>query len=444
MATSLLSPPHPSSTLVNISDDADPRLIRVLAPSTSNPTAFESKCASAISAGDAAGLLRTVIDAGAIAGLLKADYTTDEAVSAFSLLTVYLERVDDKKVERGLCGALADAVGKAGKGDDGAEGNKGEKQSAMVAALFNLRTDGNEKVKLLTKIVELSDVLALSPSEPRGVSALADMLDASSIKASLVLWGGDDTIDNATLRPLYKAVSNGMDRVLAKLEKNDNEEDKTVKMKIEAAKKRKQTYMLLLLETYKNESKINSEVTAYAREASIYAIRDPITLFSTQRRILSLPAVSALKKSESALYDLLKIFMEGKLQDYRDFTAMPDKMTVFATFKLNEDECMRNMCLLSLVSLASEHEEIPYSAIASTLNIKEDDVERWVIRAVGSGLMDAKMDQLRKVVLVERCAVRQFGTKEWTALKHRLDKWKTNVKGVLDALDKSGAVADGQ
>jgi translation initiation factor 3 subunit M len=135
--------------------------------------------------------------------------------------------------------------------------------------------------------------------------------------------------------------------------------------------------------------------------------------------------------------------MEGKLQDYRDFTAMPDKMTVFSTFSLDEGACMKNMSLLSLVSLAGEHEEIPYSAIASTLNVKEDDVERWVISAVSSGLMEAKMDQLRKVVLVERCAVRQFGIKEWTALKGRLDKWKSNVKGVLDALEKSGAV-DGQ
>lgn len=138
--------------------------------------------------------------------------------------------------------------------------------------------------------------------------------------------------------------------------------------------------------------------------------------------------------------------MEGKLQDYRDFTAMPDKVSVFQSCGLSEVESMKNMCLLSLVSLAGEHEEIPYSAIASTLNVKEEEVEQWVIRAVSSGLMEAKMDQLRKVVLVERCAVRQFGMKEWTSLKVRLDKWKGNVRGVLDALEKSGAVVavDGQ
>jgi len=429
---------HPSSTLVNISDDADPRLIRVLAPSTPNPSSFESACANAIAAGDAAQLLRTVIDNGAIAGLLGNDYTLEEAVSAFSLLTVYLDRVEDMGVEKDLCGALAAAVGGQAGGEE--DTMRREKQSAMVAALFNLRSDGTEKVKLLTNIVDLADVSALTPGEPRGVSALADLLDYdASLKSALVVWGGGaDGIANEDLRALYKAMSRGMDRVLGALGKME-EQDKTTAIKVEAAKERKQTYLLLFLETYKEESQLDKEAATFAQEASLQAIRDPIHLFSTQRRILSLPAIAALSKSQPALYDLLKIIMEGRLQDYRDFTAMPDKMTVFGTFGLNEEECMKNMCLLSLVSLAGEHEEIPYSAIASTLNIDENDVERWVIRAVSSGLMEAKMDQLRSVVLVERCAVRQFGKKEWSALKARLDKWKANVKGVLDALDKNGA-----
>eukprot|EP00578_Thalassiosira_sp_NH16_P031192 CAMPEP_0181080380 /NCGR_PEP_ID=MMETSP1071-20121207/2536_1 /TAXON_ID=35127 /ORGANISM="Thalassiosira sp., Strain NH16" /LENGTH=441 /DNA_ID=CAMNT_0023161853 /DNA_START=167 /DNA_END=1492 /DNA_ORIENTATION=- len=432
------SPPHPSSTLVNISDDADLRLIRVLAPSTTDPSSFESACASSISDGDAAGLLRTVIGNGAIAGLLTGGYTIDEAVSAFSLLTVYLDRVADAKVERELCVALADAVGDA---EENGEDGRREKQSTMVSALFNLRSDGNEKVKLLTRIVELADLSALSPGEPRGVVALADLLESSNLKSLLALWGD---IDNVGLRALYAAVSKGMDRVLAQLTKDV--EDKTTMMKIKVTKERKQSYMLLFLDTYKEGSELDDEANSYAREAALYAIRDPINLFSTQRRILSLPAVSALQTTQPALYDLLKIFMVGKLQDYRDFTAMPDKMTVFTTHGLNEEECMKNMCLLSLVSLAGEHEEIPYSAIASTLNVDENEVERWVIGAVSSGLMEAKMDQLRRVVLVERCAVRQFGMKEWTALKVRLDKWKSNVKGVLDALEKSGAsvAVDGQ
>jgi translation initiation factor 3 subunit M len=445
-----LFPPHPSSILVNVSDDADLRLVRVLAPSTSNPNTFEKDCATAVSNGDAAALLRTVINSGAVAGLLTSDYTLDEAVSAFSLLTVYLDRVNDAVVESELCNVLADAVTAVGE-DEGNHGGGGiimEKRSAMIAALFNLRSSGTERVRLLARIVDLADTNTLNPGEPRGVSALADALDPTTLKSSIAMWGGADVIDDNILRSLYASVSRGMDRVLASLTKAGGEgKDKTIEAKVKATRERKQTYMLLFLDTYKDESHLDGDAATYARDAAVYAIRDPIHLFATQRHILSLVAISTLQKSQPALYDLLKIIMEGKLQDYRDFTAMPDKLAVFSTFDINEGRCMENMCLLSLVSLASEHEEIPYGVIATTLNVSEDEVERWVIRVVSSGLIDAKMDQLRRVVLVERCAVRQFGIKEWTAMKVRLDKWKSNVKGVLDALQKSGATAasvDGQ
>jgi hypothetical protein len=258
-------PPHPSSTLVNVSDDADLRLVRVLAPSTSDPDEFERECAAAVADGDAATLLRTVIDSGAVSGLLRGeDYTPDEAVSAFSLLTVYLDRVGDAAVEAELCGLLADAVAASTAADggatvtaDGGDGGGGgdddvgarERRSAMIAALFNLRSDGSERAGLLARIVDLADATALSPGEPRGVSALADALDPAALRSSLALWGGG--IDGAVLRALYASVSRGMDRVLVALTRDDG--DKTTEAKIRATKERKQTYMLLFLETYKEE-----------------------------------------------------------------------------------------------------------------------------------------------------------------------------------------------
>ena len=48
---------------------------------------------------------------------------------------------------------------------------------------------------------------------------------------------------------------------------------------------------------------------------------------------------------------------------------------------INHEECVANMRLLSLCSLATEHEEIPYSAISKTLQVDDDDVEEWVLRA---------------------------------------------------------------
>jgi translation initiation factor 3 subunit M len=68
-------------------------------------------------------------------------------------------------------------------------------------------------------------------------------------------------------------------------------------------------------------------------------------------------------------------------------------------------------------------------------------VESWVIAAVGSGLLEAKMDQLVQKVMVERCVVRQFDMNQWKILQNRLQAWKKNVGGVLDSLKQSQTIA---
>ena len=248
MAAAIDSPPvHPSTTLVNVAEDADARLVRVLAPGTADPAKFEAACEAAVSNGDAAALLGTMVSSGAIAGLLGDAYTVDEAVSAFSLLTVYLNRVDNSGSARELCRSLADEVGRAAGGDDA---KRKEKQSAMVATLFNLRNDAGEKVELLAKIIDLADVSAVSPGQPKGVAVLADLLESNVLKSTMKLWG--ETTQNSELRSLYKSVTTAMERVLEKLSKDD-QEDKTIALKIKKTEERKQTYMLHFLETYTDE-----------------------------------------------------------------------------------------------------------------------------------------------------------------------------------------------
>ena len=155
-----------------------------------------------------------------------------------------------------------------------------------------------------------------------------------------------------------------------------------------------------------------------------------------------LPSDSYTPIATKSLFALLQIFQEGKLEDFESF--LKSNEATLAENGLSKDECTRHMRLLSLCSLASEHEEIPYSAIASTLHVEDTEVETWVIAAVSSGLLSAKMDQLQKVVMVESCVVRKFDIEQWKALQSRLHSWKKNVKSVLDGLEKSQAMTQGQ
>jgi hypothetical protein len=102
------------------------------------------------------------------------------------------------------------------------------------------------------------------------------------------------------------------------------------------------------------------------------------------------------------------------------------------------------MKILSLCSLAADQEEIPYSSVAQALQLSsEDQVESWVIAAVSSGLLAAKMDQLQRKVLVERSIVRKFDIEQWKALQTELTLWKNNVRGILEAFKQSQAAAGG-
>ena len=137
------------------------------------------------------------------------------------------------------------------------------------------------------------------------------------------------------------------------------------------------------------------------------------------------------------LYALLKIFQEGKLEDYHSYIQSKGGDSVLVQWGLSAEDCSRHMRILSLCSLAAEHEEIPYAVVADTLQADAGDVEKWVIAAVSSGLLSAKMDQLQQKVMVERSVVRKFDMEQWKALQSRLHLWKQNVGGILEAYKQS-------
>lgn len=186
-----------------------------------------------------------------------------------------------------------------------------------------------------------------------------------------------------------------------------------------------------------SQSEIDEDARTAATHAAVGAINNPVSLFNEQRCIMSLLPIIDLKSKKPEIHALLSIFQEGKLEDFQSF--IKSNPTTCADYNISEDDAIRHMRLLSLCSLATEHEEIPYEAIATTLQVDQSEVENWVIAAVSSGLLSAKMDQLQHVVMVERCVVRRFGIEQWKILQNRLDMWKKNVRSVLDGLKQSAS-----
>lgn len=126
------------------------------------------------------------------------------------------------------------------------------------------------------------------------------------------------------------------------------------------------------------------------------------------------------------------------MEDYQSFFQKNGRL--IDDLGLSPSHCIRHMRLLSLCSLAAERQEIPYAVIGTTLQVDPSDVEGWVVSAVSSGLIEAKMDQVKKVVIVERCVVRKVDMKQWKGLQTKLNSWKKNIQVVLDGLKESHAL----
>ncbi|KAG0040899.1 hypothetical protein BGZ82_006772 [Podila clonocystis] len=148
--------------------------------------------------------------------------------------------------------------------------------------------------------------------------------------------------------------------------------------------------------------------------------------------LLKVDAVQGLK-SEKA-YELLSVFMSGNVQDYR--TLVAKHAGLIKELGLDEEETLRKIRLLSLASLGSENlaRELSYQEIAQALEVSEGDVELWVIDVIRAGLVEAKLNQVSKVVVVNRSIYRTFGTAQWQQLSQRLNGWKQSLAEILQVV----------
>lgn len=138
-------------------------------------------------------------------------------------------------------------------------------------------------------------------------------------------------------------------------------------------------------------------------------------------------------------FELLNIFLNGNLQEYNKFAA--EHQDLIAKFDVEQN--VTKMRLLSLASLGSENlaRELSYSEIASALEIPDTEVEMWVIDVIRAGLVEAKLDQLNKTVIVYRSIYRVFGKEQWQQLDNKLNSWKTSLTDILAVIGNAKLIA---
>lgn len=83
----------------------------------------------------------------------------------------------------------------------------------------------------------------------------------------------------------------------------------------------------------------------------------------------------------------------------------------------------------------------PTHPLQSALVLGAGEVEGAVVQAIGKRILEARIDQLRGVVAITKCAPRTFGSEHWLELQTTLRGWKEAAEMAQTALAEAAAGA---
>jgi len=207
----------------------------------------------------------------------------------------------------------------------------------------------------------------------------------------------------------------------------------------------KSTYLKTLVDVFGKAGKIDK---SYQFEISYVKSLPPssagpaaIDLVATALRLptifdfdglFRINAVVAAKSHE--LFSLLQIFLNDGLAQYNAWESKHGDL--LTKYNLDKAQLGRKIRLLTLATLGFQNisRDVPYSTLASALQVDVSEVERWVIDGIRAGLITGKLSQTTKTLHILRATARSFEREQWEVLEKRLVAWKTGLAGILEVV----------
>ncbi|MCL4128880.1 UNVERIFIED_CONTAM: hypothetical protein GTU68_053936 [Idotea baltica] len=146
--------------------------------------------------------------------------------------------------------------------------------------------------------------------------------------------------------------------------------------------------------------------------------------------LLSLKPVKFLEGE--LIHDLLTIFVSEKLPVYIKFHD--DHKEFLSSIGLDHEANIRKMRLLTFVQMSEAQSEMTFDLIQQELQLGQDEVEEFIITALKTRLVTARMDQSQKKVFISSVVHRTFGKQQWQALLDTLTQWKSSLTLVKDSM----------
>lgn len=140
----------------------------------------------------------------------------------------------------------------------------------------------------------------------------------------------------------------------------------------------------------------------------------------------------AKDKEGAPAFGLLKVLVTGDVKEFEAYAK--SNAALFGQAGTTQEAVLDKMRVLTIAALALGKQEVAFGDIQAALGIPAAEVERWVVRTVGKGLMEGKIDQLRGVVTVTQCCGRTFGKQQWVEVRDRLAGWRTRLSGMQEVV----------
>lgn len=185
--------------------------------------------------------------------------------------------------------------------------------------------------------------------------------------------------------------------------------------------------MIELLSTYTEDNA--SQARDDAHRCIVASLGDPNTFLLDH--LLTLKPVKFLEGE--LIHDLLTIFVSDKLSSYLQFYAANKDFV--DSLGLRHEQSLQKMRLLTFMQIAETKKDIPFETLQRELQINAEMVELFVIDALRTRMVRAKIDQMNRRVLVSSTIHRTFGKPQWQYLREILTQWKSNIVGVQENME---------
>eukprot|EP01100_Stratorugosa_tubuloviscum_P004136 TRINITY_DN2021_c0_g1_i1.p1 TRINITY_DN2021_c0_g1~~TRINITY_DN2021_c0_g1_i1.p1 ORF type:complete len:403 (-),score=159.91 TRINITY_DN2021_c0_g1_i1:54-1262(-) len=156
--------------------------------------------------------------------------------------------------------------------------------------------------------------------------------------------------------------------------------------------------------------------------------------------LFQLRAIQQLNQTQHGkLLNLLHIFVSGSLSTFKAFSD--SNVQLFNEYKLSKEDCERKIRLLTLVTLANQNTKLSYSTIAHELQIESEQIEYFLISAIGNQIVEGRIDQMNSIFIVRYTVTRSFDRENWEQLKSKLTQWTFNVEHLLTTLRENKLIS---